>query len=165
MSFRITTAVGSRRLIPSRRELAIEPLDETRPELSISSDKVCYIIVKAREFDAKDVETEIDPASNATDDQMVEVLEDHEDDPVREELTAVIAALNIEEQVDLVALSWLGRGDGGLDDWDDLKQQAATAHNRQTVRYLLGNPLLPHHLEEGLSLFGISCEAFENGHL
>jgi len=74
------------------RNIAIEPPDATRPELSISSSKVCYIIVKTREFDAKDVETEIDPASNATDDQMVEVLEDHEDDPVREELIAVIAA-------------------------------------------------------------------------
>ena len=94
---------------------------------------------------------------------MVEVLEDHEDDPVREELTAVIAALNIEEQVDLVALSWLGRGDSGLDDWDELRQQAALAHNRHTARYLLGNPALPDYLEEGLSLFDISCEAFENG--
>jgi len=142
-----------------------KPPCETHPQLSISSDKVCYIIVTAREFDAKDVETEIDPASNASDNRMVEVLEDHENDPVREELVAAIAALNVEEQIDLIALSWLGRGDGGLDDWDDLKQQAATAHNRQTVRYLLGNPVLPDHLEEGLSLFGISCDEFESGHL
>jgi hypothetical protein len=142
-----------------------KPPDETHPQLSISSDKVCYIIVKAREFDAKDVETEIDPASNASDDRMVEVLEDHENDPVREELVAAIAALNVEEQIDLIALSWLGRGDGGLDDWDDLKQQAAIAHNRHTARYLLGNPLLPDHLEEGLSLFSISCDEFESGHL
>jgi hypothetical protein len=56
-----------------------------RRELARSIDlagKVCYIIVKAREFDAKDVVTDPDDASNPTDDAMVSVLEDHRDDPV-----------------------------------------------------------------------------------
>ena len=29
--------------------------DVAKPELSISPEKVCFIVVKAREFDAKDV--------------------------------------------------------------------------------------------------------------
>jgi len=139
--------------------------EDTGPELAISPEKVCYIIIKAREFDAKDAETEPDPGSNPTDDQMYEVLEDHEDDPVAEELVAVISALNEEEQVDLVALNWLGRGDGDLDSWAELRQQAAEAHNRRTARYLLGNPLLADHLEEGLSNFGFNCDELELGHL
>ena len=36
--------------------------------LSISPEKVCFIIVKAREFDAKDAVTDPDPGSNPTDD-------------------------------------------------------------------------------------------------
>ena len=82
------------------------------PELSISEEKLCFIIAKAREFDVKDVVTDPDDSSNATDDAMLSVLEDHKDDPVVQELAAVIFAMSVDEQVDLVALTWLGRGDG-----------------------------------------------------
>lgn len=135
------------------------------PPLSITTDKVCYVIVKAREFDVKDVVTDPDDASNASDDSMVSVLEDHADDPVVYELRAAIAAMNEDEQVDLVALAWLGRGDGTMEEWDDLRKEAARAHNQRTASYLLGMPLLADYLEEGLSQFGRSCEEFEMGHL
>ncbi len=128
------------------------------PDLSISPEKVCFIIVKARDFDAKDVLTDPDDSSNATDDAMLSVLEDHKDDPVVQEISAAIFAMSEDEQVDLVTLAWLGRGDGTLDDWDELRAEAARAHNKRTASYLLGMPLLPNHLEEGLSQFGISCE-------
>jgi hypothetical protein len=82
----------------------------TTPTLSISPEKVCFIIVKAREFDVKDIVTEPDPASSPTDDGMVSVLEDHSDDPIAQELRSFINALTEDEQIDLVALTWLGRG-------------------------------------------------------
>ena len=47
------------------------------PELTISDEKLCFIISKAREFDVKDVVTNPDDASNPTDDAMIGVLEDH----------------------------------------------------------------------------------------
>ena len=37
------------------------PAREDTTTLTISPEKVCFIIVKAREFDAKDVVTEPDP--------------------------------------------------------------------------------------------------------
>jgi len=135
------------------------------PALSISPEKVCFIVVKAREFDAKDMVTIPDEASNATDDAMMSVREDHTDDPVVAELRGFIGALTEDEQVDLVALAWLGRGDGTLEDWEDLRAEAARLHNKRTASYLLGMPLLPDHLEDALSLFGRSCEEFEMGHL
>ena len=128
------------------------------PELSISEQKLCFIIAKAREFDVKDVVTDPDDASNATDDAMLSVLEDHKDDPVVQELTAVIFAMSEDEQIDLVALTWLGRGDGTIEDWSELRAEAARAHNRRTASYLLGIPLLSDYLEEAISQFGISCE-------
>jgi hypothetical protein len=134
-------------------------------ELSISPDKVCFIVVKAREFDAKDMVTEPDPGSNPTDDGGVAVLEDHGDDPVLQELVSFINALSEDEQVDLVALAWLGRDDYAASDWAAVRDEAARAHNRHTARYLLGMPLLADFLEEGLSLLGHSCEEFEAGHL
>jgi Protein of unknown function (DUF3775) len=99
--------------------------------------------------------------SNASDDGMLSVLEDHSDDPVRTELTAIIRGLNEDEQIDLVALTWLGRGDGELDDWDDIRAEASRAHNKRTAEYLLGIPLLGDLLEEGLAQFGHSIEEFE----
>ena len=128
------------------------------PELSISEQKLCFIIAKAREFDVKDVVTDPDDASNATDDAMLSVLEDHKDDPVVQELVAVIFAMSEDEQIDLVALTWLGRGDGTIEDWSELRAEAARAHNRRTASYLLGIPLLSDYLEEAISQFGISCD-------
>ena len=128
------------------------------PELAISEDKLCFIIAKAREFDVKDVVTDPGDSSNATDDAMLSVLEDHKDDPVVQEIRSVIFAMSEDEQIDLVALAWLGRGDGTISDWDELRAEAARAHNKRTASYLLGIPLLADYLEEGISQFGMSCE-------
>ena len=96
---------------------------------------------------------------------MYSVLESHRDDPVEHELVSFISSLTVDEQVDLVALSWLGRQDGDLGDWEDLRSQAMDARNDRTAQYLLGSPLIAEHLEEGLSMMGISCEEFEYGRL
>ena len=61
---------------------------------------------------AKDLLTDPGDSSNAADDGMRSVLEDHIADPVRSELKGFIDALTQDEQIDLVALTWLGRGDG-----------------------------------------------------
>src|ERR1700693_135658 len=136
------------------------------PTLSISKEKICFVVLKAREFDVKDADTSSDEdGSNPADDRMVEVLENRPDDPVDQELVAFIEAMSEDEQVDLVTLTWLGRGDGGLEDWDDLRAEAARVHNRRTASYLLGIPLLPDFLEEALAAFGRSCEEFEEDHL
>jgi Protein of unknown function (DUF3775) len=135
------------------------------PDLFIAAEKVCFVVVKAREFDAKDAVTNPEDASNPSDDGMISVLEDHREDPVADELRGFIGALNEDEQADLVALAWLGRGDGTLDDWSELRAEAQRVHNKRTAAYLLGMPLLADHLEEALSQFGRSCGDFEMGHL
>jgi Protein of unknown function (DUF3775) len=140
-------------------------MSDLPPSLSIATEKICFLIVKAREFDVKDAVTDPDDASNATDDGMISVLEDHGDDPAEDEIRGVIGAMNEDEQIDLVALSWLGRGDGTIGDWDEIRDQAAQAHNKRTAAYLLGIPLLADYLEEALSQFGLSCADVEMQHL
>ncbi len=129
----------------------------TSDDLSIAIEKICFIIDKAHEFDVKDVVSDPDSGSNPTDDGMVSVLEDHGDDAGAFELTSFINGLDEDEQIDLVALAWLGRGDETLDDWDDLRAEAARQHNRRTAAYLLGMPLLADFLEEGLAKFDLTC--------
>ena len=131
------------------------------PELAISPEKLAFIIEKAREFDVKEGSSDLDSGSNAADDGMIDVLEDNGRDPVVRELSGFIRALNEDEQVDLVALMWLGRGDGGIEDWDELRASAMEARGeydnprRETTQYLLGEPMLGDLLADGLDEFGV----------
>jgi hypothetical protein len=134
------------------------------PELAISREKVSFLIEKAREFDVKDLPADLDSGSNPTDDNEIDVLEDNSCDPVAREMASFIRAMNEDEQTDLVALMWLGRGDATIEQWDDLRRQSAERRDEyaarnaryETVRYLLGEPLLGDLLAEGLDKFGIS---------
>lgn len=131
------------------------------PELAISAEKVAFIIEKAREFDVKDVATDSDSGSNPSDDDEIDVLEDTNSDPVAAELAGFIRAMNEDEQIDLVTLMWIGRGDGQADDWDDLRARAAEARaefkapRREAVQYLLGEPMLGDFLADGMDELGI----------
>ncbi|KYG97191.1 DUF3775 domain-containing protein [Bradyrhizobium sp. DOA1] len=131
------------------------------PELAISAEKVAFIIEKARQFDVKEGASDPDSGSNAADDDMMDVLDDDGSDPVVNELGSFMIALNEDEQLDLVALTWLGRGEGTIDDWNDLRARAVEARSeyhsprRETVHYLLGEPMLGDLLADGLEEFGI----------
>jgi Protein of unknown function (DUF3775) len=126
------------------------------PELTISPEKVGFLIEKAREFDAKDMPVDPDSGSNGTDDDMIDVLEDNGADPVVREITGFINALTEDEQIDLVALMRLGRGDGTIEEWSELRRDAAEAREGRTASYLLGEPMLGDLLAEGLDAFGLS---------
>src|SRR5215469_5284669 len=87
------------------------------PELTVSPEKVAFLIEKAREFDVKELDSDPGSGSNGADDDMLDVLEDNGRDPVLRELTGFINALTEDEQLDLVALMRLGRGDGAIEEW------------------------------------------------
>jgi hypothetical protein len=135
------------------------------PSLSISSEKVCFLIVKAREFDVQDVDTEQQEGSNPSDDRMIDVLEESKDNPVAQELRVFIAELGEEEKADLIGLVRLGRGDGTMEDWQAMRDEGLREHRGRIAAYLMGDPLLSDYLEEGLSQFGFSCAEFEIGRL
>ncbi|MCR4378949.1 MAG: DUF3775 domain-containing protein [Rhodospirillales bacterium] len=124
---------------------------------AISSEKVCFIIVKTREFDAKVAPVIDDPGDNPADDNGVEVLADYPDDPVYEELTSFLDSLSEDELIELHALVMLGRGDVDLDGWDEAMQTAADDLDENIAHHLLEIPLISDYLAEGLSQFGQSC--------
>jgi len=151
--------------VAEQRGAVIEPGVEFRQDLSISPEKVCYIIVKAREFDAKVDPVEPDPGSNPADGGEREVLEDYPDDPTYAELRAAIDSLNDDEAVDLIALAWIGRGDFASNEFAEVRRLARQRHRHRSASYLIGMPALGDYLEEGLAALGYSCEEFEAGHL
>src|ERR1700724_3951000 len=123
------------------------------PELAISVEKVGFLIEKTREFDVKEGASDPDSGSNGADDNMIDVLEDDGGDPVVREITGFINAMTEDEQIDLVALMRLGRGDGSIDEWDDLRHEAADGDNRHTASYLLGEALASDYLAARLDSF------------
>jgi hypothetical protein len=126
------------------------------PELAISAEKVGFLIEKTREFDVKEGATDPDSGSNGADDNMIDVLEDDGGDPVVREITGFINAMTEDEQIDLIALMRLGRGDGTIDDWDELRREAADGFGESTASDLLGEPLVSDYLAEGLDQFGLT---------
>ena len=134
-------------------------------DLTVSTEQVCFIIAKARQFEVKDVPTVPDPGSNASDDRMVSVLEARGNDPVAQEIRAFVNAMDEDQKIDLVTLTWVGRGDYEIGEWAEARAQAAAAHNDRTADYLLGLPLLSEFLEDALSDCGLSCEDEEMGPL
>ena len=123
------------------------------PALNLPLDQLAFIIVKAREYDVKEADSDPDDSSNPADDGQTDVLTDEGDDPVREELLGAIRSLNDDERIKLVALAWLGRGTYDIDEWKEAIATAKTEHSRRTAEYLLGLPLLGDYLEDGLAMF------------
>jgi Protein of unknown function (DUF3775) len=125
--------------------------------------KVAHVIIKAREYDSKVAAWDDTPKSGDAEDDPSSILEDFADDPARTELAGFINRLNVDEQVHLVALAWIGRGTFSADEFEEAVQTARDERVNSTSRYLLGMPLLADYLEEGLERLGISAKDAERG--
>ena len=129
--------------------------------LEIAPEKVAHIIVKAREYDSKVGTWDDSAEAGDSQEEPGSILEDFANDPTRAELVAFINGLNEDEQVNLVALTWIGRGTFDAEDLDEAVETARNERVNATSRYLLGIPLLADYLEEGLDKLGISVEEAE----
>src|SRR4051812_6727359 len=98
--------------MPEKLEKLID-VPENPVDISISPEKVYYIVDKAHEFDVKvapvgtasRLDPSDDPGSNPADQGQVEILEDYADDPTGLELRSAIEILNEDEKLDLIALA------------------------------------------------------------
>ena len=124
--------------------------------LKIPLDQLAYIVEKAREYDAETAPVDASSGSNPTDDNEIGMLGDTSDNPVRDELTAALEALNDEQRVEILALLWLGRGDFIPSEWQSVLAEAREIHNETETDYLLGTPLLADYLEEAVAALGYS---------
>ena len=135
------------------------------PNLSVSRETLVYIIEKAREFDAEVPPVLLEDASNPTEDEDSDtsILEDRPDNPTAQELKEALETLNDDQRDEIVALTWVGRGDFTNEDWDEALHAAHERHNGDESRYLMGTPLLADYLEEGAAQLGYSREDLEEG--
>jgi hypothetical protein len=118
--------------------------------LDINPETVRFIIERTQEFQIKDAASMPEDAIAPDDDWLDHVQEAHGDDAVYQELKTTIEDLEPDQQMTLVALMWVGRGDFDADEWDSALEQARESWNERTAEYLIGTPLLADYLAEGL---------------
>jgi hypothetical protein len=133
------------------------------PQMDISAEKVAFVIMKAREFDAKVAPfDEGDRETSDEQDMQDGVLENRKDDPDLKEVVEFVRALNEDEKANLVAIAWIGRGTYGADEWETALSTARQERSAPTELYLLGMPMLSEYLEEGMTALGFDIAEVEN---
>jgi len=130
--------------------------------VDIAPEKVAHVIIKAREYDAKVGAWNDTTEEGDADEDPSAILEDFSNDPTRAELAGFIGALNDDEQANLVALAWVGRGTYEKEEFDEAVETARNERVNATATYLLGIPLLADYLEEGLEKMGFSVDDVES---
>lgn len=130
--------------------------------LEISPAKVAHVIIKAREYDAKVGAWDESPSKGDAAENPEAILEDFAADPTYAELAQFIDDLNEDEQANLVALVWVGRGTYSREQFDEAVETAKAEHVNATKDYLLGTPLLADYLADGLDKMGISVSTAED---
>jgi hypothetical protein len=128
--------------------------------MDIALDKVCGLIVRARELDGKEGVTDPGSGSNPIDDGWTDVLTSAPGDATEAEIRDMIAGLNEDERHDLIALVYIGRGDLEPEEWGAavrLAREREDASRLSTSDWLLGIPNLADLLDEGLAAMGRSC--------
>ena len=127
----------------------------------VDAEKVCYVILKARELEAEDEGVAAD-ASNPADDKFVSVLTEEAFSTVRLEVGAFIDAIRTKTS----NASWsrshgldvaISRRRNGT---PPSRPQARERRILPTSTSLPGIPLLASHLKSGLDEFDESCDGY-----
>jgi hypothetical protein len=85
-------------------------------------------------------------------------MQSHAGNPLLQEFRSIIEDLDRSQQIQVVALLWLGRGDYEVDEWETLLEDAEDAWSDHTADYLLAHPLLADQLADGLEMLGHTCQ-------
>ena len=122
-------------------------------ELGLNKETVQGMIDMAHEFHAQDDMTLAEEPEVADEYWADQVSADFSADPYYHELKNTIDDLEPDQQISLVALVWLGRGDFSIKEWPEALGTAAENWNKHTANYLIGTSLLADYLAEGLQIF------------
>ncbi len=84
--------------------------------ISVNLETVSRLMDLARTFHAKEQVVIPQEPNSPSDDWALQALADHEDDEYYNEFESIINDLEPDQQQEVVALMWLGRGDGTLEE-------------------------------------------------
>lgn len=129
------------------------------PTPEIDVEKVRFIIDKTKEFETQTDVEELADSDEITTENYKTVFMDEDDltapgdEAYEDEVKNWVNTMNGDDQCQIVALAWVGRGDFQPAEWSEAVKIAREQHNNRTAEYLLGMPLLPDYLEEALDAF------------
>lgn len=86
----------------------------------------------------------------------------HELERAEPELRAFIDRMSEDEQAELVAIMWIGRGSFEPEDFQEAIDTARNEATTPCADYLIGTPHLSDNLENGLEALGISASDAED---
>lgn len=119
-------------------------------EIDLNRETIQFLIDRTREFHTRDdVEFDEEP-DVADDDWSDQVAASYAADPYYQELKTAIEDLEPDQQITLVALMWVGRGDFSADEWEEALLEAEDNWTPNTADYLIGTAMLPDYLAEAL---------------
>jgi len=103
--------------------------------LELGADKIAFVIIRARDYDHG-------PDGRGGRNAF--------------ELRDFIADLTDDEQAELTAVMWIGRGTFDADDLEEAISTARAEKTTPTEDYLMGEPHLADHLEAGMEALGLT---------
>jgi hypothetical protein len=133
-------------------------------ELNLNPEDLRTLILNLRALMAQEEMVSPDSGSNPTDDEGgTSALQDSPDNLTREEIAAVVEDLEPDQQAELVALMWIGRGDMEPEEWNEAVALALELQEGPTSEYLLKHPHVADYLVEGLDRLFDGSDLMETG--
>jgi hypothetical protein len=119
-------------------------------EIDLNRDTIQFLIDRSREFHTRDDVSFGEEPDIDDEDWSQQVSSSFASDPYYQELKTTIEDLEPDQQMTLVALMWVGRGDFSADEWGDALKEAAESWTETTADYLIGTPMMSDYLAEGV---------------
>jgi hypothetical protein len=119
-------------------------------ELNLNRDTVQLVIDKTHEFQAGTDVTFPGDTEASGEQRAGPMASNFDNDPLYQDLKNTIDDLEPDQQVSLVSLMWLGRGDYSISEWGDALRFAEETWTDHTADYLIGTSLLADYLQGGL---------------
>jgi len=119
-------------------------------ELSLNPEFLRTLLLNLRALMAQEELVSPNSGSNPTDDEGPATLQDDPDNLTHAEVVAAIEDLGPDQQSEIVALMWIGRGDMEPEEWEEAKELALDRREGGTAAYLLAHPHVADHIEEGV---------------
>lgn len=119
--------------------------------LDIDRETIDFILTRMRAFQVQEW-VSFPEETEDTGHSVAQILSSHQEDPSYQEVIKTIDDLEPEQQAELVALMWLGRGDYDLSEWESAVGEASRSFGNENVgHYLLARPQASEFLQEGLN--------------
>jgi hypothetical protein len=132
-------------------------------QLNLNPEFLRNLILNLRALMAQEELVSPESGSNPSDDEVPATLQDTPDNLTRAEIEGEIEDLEPDQQAELVALMWIGRGDMEPEEWREALELAVERHEGATAAYLLSHPHVADYLDEGLDRLLDGSDVVETG--